>query len=107
MASRFATRRGAMVTDWSDRRAVVLGANGKPASDSNPPAFERNPAADRVPVLGPDDLIRLAFDNNITRSNRRERLRLSREALAAKEAAGEIVREPDGSGGERIIETRR
>ena len=100
-------RRGAMVTDWSDRRAVVLGANGKPASDSNPPAFERNPAADRVPVLGPDDLIRLAFDNNITRSNRRERLRLSREALAAKEAAGEIVREPDGSGGERIIETRR
>ena len=37
-----------MVTDWSDTRAVLLGANDKPAGDGNPPAFERNPAADRV-----------------------------------------------------------
>ena len=100
-------RRHAVVKDWSDPRAVILGANGKPAGDGNPPAQVRNPAADRVTVLGPDDLIRLAFDDNITRSNRRERLRLAREALAAKEAASEIVRELEGCGGERIIETRR
>ena len=54
--------RGAVVTDWSDRRAVILGAKGKPACADNPPAYERNPAADRVPMLGRDDLIRLAFD---------------------------------------------
>ena len=51
--------------DWSDPRAVILGAAGKPANDRNPPAYERNPAADRMPVLGPDDLIRLAFDDNL------------------------------------------
>ena len=100
-------RRGAVVTDWSDRRAVILGADGKPTGAGNPPAFERNPAADRVPELGPDDLIRLAFDDHLTRTNRRERLRLARAALAAMEAAGEIIREPDGHGGERIIEARR
>ena len=99
-------RRRAMVTDWSDRRAVILGADGKPAGAGNPPAYERNPAADRVPVLGPDDVIRLAYDDSITRSNRRERLRLAREALRAKEAAGEVVVERDGEGW-RIIETRR
>ena len=41
-------QRGAVVKDWSDPRAVILGANGKPVSASNPPAYERNPAADRV-----------------------------------------------------------
>ena len=39
---------------------VHLGANRKPAGAGNPPAIERNPAADRVPALDPDDLIRLA-----------------------------------------------
>ena len=58
-------RRGAVVKDWSDPRAVPLGANRKPAGAGNPPAYERNPAADRVPVLGPDDLIRLAFDGDL------------------------------------------
>ena len=57
-------------------------------------------------MLGPDDVIRLAYDDSITRSNRRERLRLAREALRAKEAAGEVVVERDGEGW-RIIETRR
>ena len=98
-------RRGAVVKDWSDRRAVRLGANGKPAGAGNPPAWERNPAADRVPVLGPDDLIHLHYDDNITRSNRRERLHQSREALRSKEAAGEVVIETDGAGW-RIVETR-
>ena len=98
-------RRGALVKDWSDPRAVVLGANGKPAGKDNPPAFERNPAVDRVPVLGPDDLIRLTYDDHITRSNRRERLHQAREAMRAKAAAGEIVIEVDGDGW-RVIEAR-
>ena len=101
-------RRGARVTDWSDRRAVILGTNGRPAGRDNPPAFERNPAADRLPVLGPDDLIRLAFDDaaDISRTARRKRLHDTRRALTAMETAGEIVRELDGYGGERIIEAR-
>ena len=96
--------RRAVVTDWSDRRAVMLGVNGKPAGDGNPPAFERNPAADRVPLLGPDDLIRLAFDGDLVR-NRRKRLHQSREALREKEAAGEVVIETAGDGW-RILEPR-
>ena len=100
-------RRGAVVTDWSDRRAVILGADGKPAGDGNPPAFERNPAADRVPVLGPADLARLTFDDALPAGAAlRKRIERAREALAAKAAAGEIVREIDEHGGERIIEAR-
>ena len=98
-------RHGDAVKDWSDQRAVILAADGRPASDGNPPAFERNPAADRVPELGPDDLIRLAFDDNITRSNRRERLRLARRALRDKEAAGDVVIEMADEGW-RIVEAR-
>lgn len=100
-------RHGAVVADWSDSRAVVLGVNGKPAGEGNPPAYERNPAADRVPVLGPDDQIRLAFDDNLNlpASARRKRLHEARKALHAKEAVGEVVIEEDGEGW-RIIEAR-
>ena len=56
--------RGAIEKDWNDPRAVILGIDGKPAGDRNPPVYERNPAADRGPELGPDDLIHLAFDDN-------------------------------------------
>ena len=85
-------RRGAVVKDWSDPRAVHLGANRKPAGAGNPPAIERNPAADRVPALDPDDLIRLAYDENITRSKRDKRPPPGlRKALRAKEAAGEVA----------------
>ena len=97
--------RGVVVKDWSDPRAILLGVDGNPASKDNPPAHERNPAADRVPVLGPDDLIRLAFDGNITNSNRRERLRLARKSVAEKEAADEVAIERDGKGW-RIIESK-
>ena len=99
--------RGAVVTDWSDRRAVILGANGKLACADNPPAYERNPAADRVPMLGRDDLIRLAFDAapDLTPTTRRWRLHNARHALAAMEAAGEVVIERSGDG-TRIIEAR-
>ena len=99
-------RRGAVVKDWSDPRAVHLGANRKPAGAGNPPAWERNPAADRVPMFGADDLIRLTYDGNITRSNRRERLHQGREAMRAKADAGEVVIETDAGDGWRIIEAR-
>ena len=97
-------RRGAVVTDWSDRRAVHLGANRKPAGAGNPSAWELNPAADRVPVLGPDDLIRLAFDGDLD-TNRRKRLHLARKVAAAFEADGSVVVEADGEG-LRLIERR-
>ena len=99
-------RRGAVVSDWSDRRAVLLGADGKPAGNDNAPAFERNPAADRLPELGPDDLIRLAFNGNLA-TNRRKRLHLARQALTAMEAAGEVVIERGAGGAWRIIEVPR
>ena len=101
-------RRGAVVADWSDRRAVVLGADGKPAGDGNPPAYERNPARDRVPVLGPDDLIRLAYDENLDlpASTRRTRLHEARKALRDKATAGEVVIEEHDGDAWRVIETR-
>ena len=98
---------GAVVKNWNDPRAVILGANGKPVGADNPIAFERNPAADRIPTLGPDDLIRLAFDDDldIPAASRRKRLERARETLANLEAFGEVVIEHDGDG-MRIIEVR-
>lgn len=101
-------RRGAIVADWSDRRAVVLGADGKPAGATNPPAWERNPAADRVPVLGPDDLVRLAYadSRDLKPASRRRRLSSARRALERMEAAGEVVVEREAGGGFRVLEKR-
>ena len=100
-------RRGVVVTDWSDRRAQVLGANGKPASKDNPPAYERNPAADRVSVLGPEDLVRLSFDDaEVSRGTFRKRLYDARQALATMAAADAVVLEPDSHGGLRVLEPR-
>ena len=102
-------RRSAVVTDWSDPRAVVLGADGNPAGADNPPAVEPNPARDRVPVLGPDDLIRLAYDeylDHLPAGTRRQRLFEARKALRDKEAAGEVVIEEHDGDAWRIIESR-
>ena len=88
---------GRPVRDWSDARAVRLyGPNGEPLT-------ERNPQADRVPILGPDDRRRLAYDDDLD-TNRNDRLRKAREALDAMEAAGAVVIEPDGAGGMRLLE---
>ncbi len=84
-------RDGRLVRDWSDPRAVPLyGPDGKPLT-------ERNPSADRVPVLGPDDLVRLAYDDDLT-TNRRDRLHNARKALGDMAAAGAVVIESDGDG---------
>ena len=89
---------GRPVRDWSDARAVRLyGPNGEPLT-------ERNPQADRVPALGPDDLVRLAYGDDLD-TDRRKRLMRAREALDAMEAAGAVVIEPDGAGGgARLLE---
>ena len=62
-----------------------------------------------MPVLGPDDLIRLAFDDtlDLPPSTLRWRLHTARRDLQRLEDAGQIVREPDGHGGERILEARK
>ena len=84
---------GRPVRDWSDARAVRLyGPDGNPLT-------ERNPQADRVPALGADDLVRLAFDDAaLDRRGRREYVRRARAALGDMEAAGAVVIEPDGPG---------
>ena len=87
---------GRPVRDWSDARAVRLyGPDGNPLA-------ERNPQADRVPVLGPDDLVRLAYGDDLD-TDRRKRLMRARATLAVMEAAGAVVIEPDGDGA-RLLE---
>ena len=82
---------GRPVRDWSDARAVRLyGPEGAALT-------ERNPQANRVPVLGPDDLVRLAYDDDLD-TDHRKRLMRARKALAVMEAAGAVVIEPDGAG---------
>ena len=82
-------RDGRPVRNWADPWAVLLyGPDGEPLT-------ERNPAADRVPVLGPDDLVRLAFDDDLD-TDRRKRLMRARRALADMAAA--VMIEPDGAG---------
>ena len=94
-------RDGRPVRDWSDSRAVQLyGSSGELLS-------ERNPAADRVPLLGPDDLVRLAFDGDLpTGAAFRKRVQRAHEALAVMEAAGAVVVE-DNDHGLRLLEPPR
>ena len=68
--------------------------------------LERNPAADAVPQLGPDDLAALGFDDNPnqTRKQIADRADKTRRALRQMEAAGAVVLEADRHGGLRILE---
>ena len=120
------TADGSIVKDWSDRRAVPLGADGQPALIRTPgessaadkprmiadpdaqPVYERNPAADRVPELGPDDQIRLGYDDNLDAllsGTRRKRLYDSRKTFRKIESAGQLVIEQSGEG-MRLLEPR-
>ena len=87
---------GRPVRNWSDARAVRL------YDPDSKPLTERNPAADRVSVLSPDDLVRLAYDDNLD-TDRRKRLMRARRELDAMETAGAVVIEPDGAGA-RLLE---
>ena len=85
-------RGGAVSKNWADPRAKRTGGR------------ERNPAADRVPMLGPDDLIRLCFDDTkVSRATFRKRLHDARQALAMMQAAGAVVIEYDDEG-VRVLE---
>ena len=55
-----------------------------------------------MPVLGPDDLVRLAYGDDLD-TDRRKRLMRARATLAVMEAAGAVVIEPDGDGA-RLLE---
>ena len=120
------TADGSFVKDWSDPRAVLLGADGKPALIRAPdesaaadkprmiadpgaqPVYERNPAADRVPELGPDDQIRLGYDDNLdelSSGTRRKRLHDSRKTFRRIESEGQMVIEQSGAG-MRLLEPR-
>lgn len=86
--------KGRPITDWSHPRAIHTND------------IERNPAADAVPQLGPDDLAALGFDDNpsLTRQQIANRARQTRRALKQMEAAGAVVLEADRHGGLRILE---
>ena len=86
--------KGRRITDWNHRRAIRTGE------------IERNPAADAVPQLGPDDLAALGFDDNpsLTRQQIADRACQTRRALKQMEAAGAVVLETDRHGGLRILE---
>lgn len=86
--------KGRPVTDWSHSRAIHTGE------------IERNPAADAVPQLGPDDLAALGFDDNpnLTRQQIADRARQTRRALKQMKAVGAVVLEADRHGGLRILE---
>ena len=74
---------------------------------------ERNPEADKVPVLFNHDMIHLFFDNQrLTPSTSRKRLQLARDAAEEMEKEGRIVIETDqvdarrGTQGWRILQPR-
>ena len=72
-------------------------------------ATERNPRADLVPELGPDELIQLAFDDapDLDNGARRKRLQRALKALKYLESKRLIVRERGDYGSERILEAWR
>ena len=96
------TRSGEPVRSPFDRRAVpVPDPDGKPGT-------ERNPAMDRLPELGPRDLLALTTpDSQRFRYASRRALRAmvskARKVLEAMAGAGDIVIERETDGGWRIL----
>ena len=54
-------KRGAPVTKWTDRRAVLLDAEGRPVPTAGEAARERNPDARLHPWLAPADIVALGY----------------------------------------------
>ena len=92
--SKLILERGQPVTRWDHPHAVQTGR------------LERNPAADNVDTLGPEDLALLGFDDNptLTSEQIRDRAKLTRKALHRMQKQGAVVLEKDGYGGLRILE---
>ena len=93
-------KRGAPVTKWTDRRAVLLDAKGRPVPTAGEAARERNPDARLHPWLAPADIVALGYPPERGLSASALSMRKARvlEDLAAFEAEGLIVFEahPDG-----------
>ena len=93
-------KRGAPVTKWTDRRAVLLDAEGRPVPTAGEAARERNPDARLHPWLAPADIVALGYPPERGLSASALSMRKARvlEDLAAFEAEGLIAFEahPDG-----------
>ena len=93
-------QRGAPVTKWTDRRAVLLDAEGRPVPTAGEAARERNPDASLHPWLTAASIVALGYppEQGLSASGVRSRKARVLEDLAAFEAEGLIVFEahPDG-----------
>ena len=88
-------QRGAPVTKWADRRAVLLDAEGRPVPVAGEAARERNPEASLHPWLTAADIMALGYppEQGLSASARSMRKARVLEDLAAFEAEGLIVLE--------------
>ena len=93
-------RRGAPVTKWKDKRAVLLDAEGRPVPVAGEAARERNPEASLHPWLTAADIMALGYppERGLSASALRMRKQRVLKDLAEFEAEGLIVLEahPDG-----------
>ena len=93
-------QRGAPVTKWTDRRAVLLDADGRPVPTAGEAARERNPDARLHPWLSAASIVSLGYppEHGLSASGVRSRKARVLEDLAAFEAEGLVVFEahPDG-----------
>ena len=93
-------QRGAPVTKWTDRRAVLLDADGRPVPTAGEAARERNPDASLHPWLSAASIVSLGYppEHGLSASGVRSRKARVLEDLAAFEAEGLVVFEahPDG-----------
>ena len=93
-------QRGAPVTKWTDRRAVLLDAEGRPVPTAGEAARERNPDARLHPWLAPADIVALGYPPERGLSASALSMRKARvlEDLAAFEAEGLIAFEAHPAG---------
>ena len=93
-------KRGAPVTKWNDRRAVLLDADGRPVPTAGAAAREHNPDARLHPWLTEADIVALGYppERGLSPEASRKRKQRVLEDLAAFEAEGLVVFEahPDG-----------
>ena len=93
-------QRGAPVTKWTDRRAVLLDADGRPVPTAGEAARERNPDASLHPWLSAASIVSLGYppEHGLSASGVRSRKARVLEDLAAFEAEGLVVFEAHPGG---------